>query len=96
MDDGFPVIATALESAIATAATSQEVFARLAAAIAAANEELTTSTATQKADYQAAINTAQGIYDAASTTDANAEAAISVSFRETQINMKSYDYERNV
>ncbi|MBQ7494880.1 MAG: hypothetical protein IJT75_03840 [Bacteroidaceae bacterium] len=76
VDDGFSVIATALESAIATATASQEVFARLAAAIAAARELLTTSTATQKDEYQAAIDTAQGIYDAAATTDADAEAAI--------------------
>ena len=75
-DSGFGSAATALEAAMATATTSTEVFARLATAIAAANSELDGSTATQKDDYRAAINQAQGVYDAASTTDAKAEAAI--------------------
>ena len=73
---GWPAAATALETAIATATTSHEVFARLAAAIAAANDELSTSSATQKADYQKAIDAAQAVYDATTTTDAQAEAAI--------------------
>ena len=75
-DSGLPAAATALEAAIANATTSHEVFARLADAIAAANDEIASSQATQKADYQAAIDAAQAVYDAATTTDAQAEAAI--------------------
>lgn len=66
--------ATTLEAAIATATASQAVFARLAEAIDAANEEI--ATASQTTDYQTAINDAQAVYDAASATDAQAEAAI--------------------
>ena len=75
-DSGFGAAATALETAIATATTSAEVFARLATAITTANNELNSSSATLKDDYRAAITSAQGVYDAATTTDAQAEAAI--------------------
>ena len=75
-DSGIPAAATALEEAYATATASQAVFARLAAAIATANEDLNDPSATLKDDFAAAINTAQSIYDADSTTDAQAEAAI--------------------
>lgn len=74
--DGWSAAATALETAYASADTSQEVFARLAAAIAASRDEISQSQATQKDDYQAAINAAQAVYDADATTDAQAEAAI--------------------
>jgi len=74
--DGWPAAATALEAAITTATTSQDVFARLAAAIAAAQTELDSSSATEKADYQAAIDAAQAVYEADATTDAQAEASI--------------------
>ena len=70
--------ALALQEAIESGTASQEVFARLALAIATANEEITTSSATLKEDYQAAINTAQAIYDADTTTDADALAAITM------------------
>ncbi len=75
-DSGIPAASTALDEAYAKAVSSQEVFSRLAAAIAAAKEELNDPAATLKDDYQAAINTAQGVYDADATTDAQAEAAI--------------------
>ena len=75
-DNGIPAASTALEEAHATAVASQEIFARLASAIAAANEDLNNPSATLKDDFAAAINTAQGIYDAEATTDAQAEAAI--------------------
>ena len=75
-DSGIPAASTALEEAYATAVASQEVFARLATAIANANIELSDPTATLKDDYRAAINTAQGIYNAETTTDEQAEAAI--------------------
>ena len=74
--DEWPAAATTLEAAYATAANSQEIFARLAAAIADANQEISNPQATLKDDYQAAINTAQGVYEADATTDAQAEAAI--------------------
>ncbi len=73
---GWSEAARALESAYATALVSQQVFARLAEAISAACEEITSSSATQKAEFQAAIDRAQSIYDADATTDAEAEAAI--------------------
>ncbi|MBO4316630.1 MAG: hypothetical protein J5867_11835, partial [Prevotella sp.] len=73
---GWPAAATALEAAYASADTSQEVFARLAAAIAASREEISQSQARQKDEYQAAIDAAQSVYDADTTTDAQAEAAI--------------------
>lgn len=72
----IPAASTALEAAIADATTSIEVFARLADAIAAANVELNNPQATQKEDYQAAINDALTTYEAEATTDAQAEAAI--------------------
>ncbi|MBP5338505.1 MAG: hypothetical protein J6Z14_04260 [Prevotella sp.] len=73
---GWSAAATALEIAIADATTSSEVFARLADAIAAAKDEISSPQATEKADYQAAIDAAQAIYDNDATTDAQAEAAI--------------------
>ena len=75
-DEDIPAAATTLEAAISTATISQEIFARLAVAIADANEELNNSQATLKDEYQAAIATAQSTYDSETTTDAQAEAAI--------------------
>lgn len=77
-ESGYASVATALEAAIATATTSCEIFARLAAAIATANEEISvgSGSATATEAYQQAINAAQAVYDAAVTTDAQAEAAI--------------------
>lgn len=69
-------VATALEEAIATAEASQAIFARLATAIADARQELAASAATQTQDFQTAIDAAQTIYDGETTTDADAEAAI--------------------
>ena len=74
--DGWASVATTLEAAIATATTSQEVFARLAEAITTSQEEINNSSATEKADYQTAIDAAQAVYDADATTDTQAEAAI--------------------
>ncbi|MBR4897815.1 MAG: FIVAR domain-containing protein [Prevotella sp.] len=75
---GLASAATALEAAIATATTSHEIFARLADAIATANEEISvgSGSATATEAYQQAINAAQAVYDAAATTDEQAEAAI--------------------
>lgn len=75
VNSGFAAVATTLETAIKTATASQEVFARLAAAITDANAELNASTAAQKSDFQAAIASAQTVYDTAAS-DAAAEAAI--------------------
>lgn len=74
--DGWSEAARNLESAYSEAVSSHESFASLAAAIAAAKDELTSSQATQKDEYQSAIAAAQAVYDNASTTDAEAEAAI--------------------
>lgn len=74
--EGWAVAARQLESAYATAIVSQEVFARLATAIADAKEELNASPTVQKEDYQIAIDAAQAVYDNPTTTDAEAEAAI--------------------
>ena len=65
-----------LESALKNANTSQEIFSRLKAAIDNANEEISSSNATNKSEYQSAINKAQNSYDNATTTDAMAESAI--------------------
>ena len=76
--DGWASAATALETAIAAATASHEVFARLAEAIAAATEEISAGSGSPAATeaYQAAIDAAQAVYDATTTTDAQAEAAI--------------------
>lgn len=74
----FSAAATALETAIATATVSHEIFARFADAIDAAKNEITSSQATDKDDYQKAINAAQDVYDTATTTDTQAETAIAV------------------
>ena len=78
MVNSLPAIATALETAIATATASHETFARLADAIADATEEITVGSGSPAATeaYQQAIDDAQAVYDAAATTDAQAEAAI--------------------
>ena len=80
LDSGndFSAAATALETAIATATASHEIFARFADAIAAAKNEIASSQATDKAEYQTAIDAAQDVYDTATTTDTQAETAISV------------------
>lgn len=74
--DDIPAASTALEAAIATANTSIEIFVLLNDAIAASTDEINSSQAELKDDYQAAINAAQNVYDTATTTDTQAEAAI--------------------
>ncbi len=74
--NGWAAAARELEAAYAEAVTSQEAFARLAEAIAAAKDEINASSSTQKAEYQAAINAAQAVYDNSSTTNEQAEAAL--------------------
>ena len=74
--DEWPAAASKIEAAYKTAEASQKIFARLKAAIDEANNELATSSASDKADYQTAINKAQATYDGTNTTDAQAEAAI--------------------
>ncbi|MBO4851408.1 MAG: hypothetical protein J5529_10975 [Prevotella sp.] len=74
--EGWGKAAAQLEAAYQTAATSQKVFAQLAAAIADAKNEIEASTATEKAAYQAAIDAAQQVYDSTESTDAIALAAI--------------------
>lgn len=75
-ESNIPASASTLEATVAVATTSQEVFGRLANAIAAAQDEIDASAAIQKDDYQAAINAARAVYEATSTTNAQAEAAI--------------------
>jgi len=76
-DSNLSAAATALETAYNTASTSQAIFARLANAIAAAREEMEGAGPSEAVtNYQNAISNAQTVYDAASTTDAQAEAAI--------------------
>ena len=74
-NSGFAAVASTLEAAIKSAIASQEVFARLASAIADANAELEASTAAQKDEYQAAIADAQAVFDTAASDEA-ANAAI--------------------
>ena len=74
--DGWGQAAYLLEAAYATGQASQKIFAQLAQAIADAQAEIDQSTATNKTDYQTAINNAQTVYDSEETTDAQAEAAI--------------------
>lgn len=73
---GWAAAAARLEDATAVAETSQAAFAKLATAIAEAQHEIETSTAGDKVEYQAAIDAAQQVYDAAATTDAAALAAV--------------------
>ena len=75
--DNWPQAARMLEEAYATASISQEVFARLAQAIADAQNEINASSSTNKEAYQAAIDTAQSVYNDIMTTDDEAEKAIS-------------------
>ena len=76
-DSNLSAAATALEKAYNTASTSQAIFARLANAIAAAREEIENEESSGAVtEYRNAIYNAQAVYDAASTTDAQAEAAI--------------------
>ena len=75
-ESGYAAAATALAAAMTAATTSSEVFGRLANAIAAAKDEITSAEATDKGEYQAAIDAAQAVYDAATTTDGQAEEAI--------------------
>jgi predicted RNase H-like HicB family nuclease len=74
--EGWSAAATDLEAAMSVADTSQEIFARLADAIATATDEINKAPEAQNTAYQEAINTAQGVYDAETTTNAQAEAAI--------------------
>ena len=74
--EGWSVAARKLENAISAARQSQEVYSRLAATIAEAEEILAASSATEKEDYENAIQTARDIYDAARMSDAGVESAI--------------------
>ena len=74
--DGWGEAARNLEAAYTVGEASQEVFARLATAIADAQTELNQSAAANKADYQTAINQAQAVYDSTSTSDDQAAATI--------------------
>ena len=74
--DGWGETASALDDAYEVGNVSQQVFSRLAAAIATARQEIEASSAANKATYQAAIDAAQQVYDSTETTDAQAEAAI--------------------
>lgn len=75
-DAAYTAAATALETAYAAASNSQAIFARLANAIAAANEEVEGIESLAASNYRNAIADAQAAYDAVATTDAQAEAAI--------------------
>lgn len=74
--DGWGDASRQLEAAYATAIASIEVFARLNAAIASAQEEINQFPDADKTAYQEAIDKAQVIYDGADTTDDMANAAI--------------------
>jgi hypothetical protein len=74
--EGWPAAASTLEAAYATADTSQKIFARLLEAINTAQEELDNSQAALTTEYQTAINDAQTVYDGETTTDVQAEDAI--------------------
>ncbi len=74
--DDWAEASSQLEAAYTQALESADAFARLADAIAQAQAELDTASATETADYQAAIETARNTYDNTSTTDARALAAI--------------------
>ncbi len=74
--DGWSVAARQLENAIQLAQQSQEVYSRLATTIAEAEGILAASSATDKEDYENAIQTARDNYEAATMTDAEVEKAI--------------------
>ena len=74
--DAWGEAARNLEAAYNAAEASKAVFDRLQAAIDEANALLAAAQGGNTSDYQAAINTAQGTYDSASTTDEQAETAI--------------------
>ncbi len=74
--DGWDVAARQLEAAMAGAKESIATFKQLKDAIATAQQDILSSSATQTTDFQAAIDKAQGIYDSTSTTDAQALAAV--------------------
>ena len=72
----WSVPARELEAAYKTAKVSQEVFARLNVAIEEAQTAIDNLAEGNKEEYQAAIDEARSIYNADTTTDAQAEAAI--------------------
>ncbi len=74
--DGWASAAKELEAAISTATTSSSAFTALLNAIETAQSEIDSSSASNKTDYQSAIQAARGIYDNASTTDNQALEAI--------------------
>jgi hypothetical protein len=74
--DGWPAAATELQNAIAAAVASCDVFNRLAYAIAAAKTEIDSNPTADITAYQSAVDAAQAVYDAETTTDAQAETAI--------------------
>ena len=74
--DGWGVAARQLENTIAVADESQKAFAKLLTAIDAAQAELDASSASQKENYQNAIDAARAVYNKTSTTNAQALAAI--------------------
>jgi hypothetical protein len=73
---GWASAAARLEDATEVAEASQAIFAQLAVAIDAARAEIQSSSAGNKANYQAAIDVAQQVYDNTATTDSQASAAI--------------------
>ncbi len=73
---GWGSAAARLEDAIEVAGISQEIFANLATAIADARNEIQSSSAGNKVNYQAAIDAAQQVYDNSETTDEQASSAI--------------------
>lgn len=68
--------AAKLEAAIQTAETSVAAFQQLSNAIAAAQATISGASGAETADYEVAVAEAQGVYDNASTTDAQALAAV--------------------
>ncbi|MDO4994147.1 MAG: hypothetical protein Q4E32_03990 [Bacteroidales bacterium] len=76
--DELAVASRKLEAAYAEAQTSVAAFAKLDAAITTAQNEVNSSSASEKAEYQAAIDAARDVYNNTETTDAQALAAIPV------------------
>ena len=73
--DGWGEAAAKLDAAHSAAIASQKVFSQLAEAIAKAQKELDTSSASEKDAYQNAVNAAQQVYNAAES-DTKAQTAI--------------------
>ncbi len=76
--DELAVASRKLEAAYAEAQTSAAAFAKLDAAITTAQNEVNSSSAGNKAEYQAAIDAARDVYNNPETTNEEALAAIDV------------------